>query len=87
MYSMECKKCEKNSHYLIDIYIQNDFPLSFCDKHKNFKPNKLIVWLDRMYHIHYKFPKEYMRIHNVGYREGRYMYFRFKYSQKKLFNW
>ena len=95
----ECKRCERNSwkdfgfrrkansHYQIDIYMQNDFPLEFCDKHKNFKPNKLIVWLDHKYHLHYRFPKHYMRIHKVGYREGKRMYYRFKYAQKKRLNW
>jgi hypothetical protein len=89
MYNMECKRCKNNfskqSHYMIDIYIQNNFPLTFCNKHKNFKPNKLIVWFQHKYHLHYKYPKHYMRIHKVGYREGKLMYYRFKYGQEKIF--
>ncbi len=86
---MDCKRCDKNfgTHYDIDIFIQNGWELNLCEKHKNFKPNKFIVWIHRQYMLYYRFPRHYMRIHKVGYREGRRMYFRFKYQQKKRLNW
>jgi len=87
-YKTECKRCRNNigtrsSHFEIDIFIQNDWDLKFCSKHKNFTPNQLIIWIDSKYHLYYKYPKSYMRIHNITYREARLKYYRFKYSQYK----
>lgn len=82
-----CIKCDKQSHYMIDIYIQNDFPLNLCNKHKNFKPNKVIVWLDHKLHVHYKHPKHYMQVHNISYKEAKLKYYRLKHWQQTTLNW
>jgi len=85
---MRCQRCKdefgfKDSHYMIDIYNQNNFPVTLCKKHKNFKPNKLIVWLDHRWHVHFKFPRTEMRIHNISYREAKNRYYALKYWQSQ----
>ena len=85
---MRCQRCKnefgfKDSHYMIDIYNQNNFPVTLCNKHKNFKPNKLIVWLDHKWHVHFKFPRTQMRIHSITYREAKNKYFALKYWQSQ----
>ena len=73
-----CMKCNNESHYLIHIYNQNNFPTNLCNKHKNFKPNNFIVWIDHKYHLHYVHPKSYMRIHGISYKEAKLKYYTFK---------
>ena len=68
---------------MIDIYNQNNFPVTLCNKHKNFKPNKLIVWLDHKWHVHFKFPRTQMRIHSITYREAKNKYYALKYWQSQ----
>ena len=85
---MKCQRCKdvfgfKDSHYMIDIYNQNNFPVTLCNRHKNFKPNKLIVWLDHKWHVHFKFPRTQMRIHSITYREAKNKYFALKYWQSQ----
>ena len=82
----KCMRCNKDSHYLIQIYMDNGFPISFCDKHKNFKPNKFIVYIDSKYHLHYKFPKHYMRVYKISYNEAKLKYYRLKHWQKETLN-
>ena len=81
-----CMKCNKESHYMIDIYNQNNFPTNLCNKHTNFKPNRLFVWLDHKYHIHYIHPKTYMRIHGISYKQAKLKYYKLKYWQQINFN-
>ena len=85
---MRCQRCKdvfgfKDSHYMIDIYNQNNFPVTLCNRHKNFKPNKLIVWLDHKWHVHFKFPRTQMRIHRITYREAKNKYYALKYWQSQ----
>lgn len=79
-----CLRCDKQNHYMVDIYIQNDFPLNLCDKHKNFKPNRFVVWLQHKYYLHYAFPKHYMEVRGLSYRQAKLQYYKLKYWQREV---
>lgn len=83
---MDCKRCKINgvkmSHYIIQVYLYNGFPINLCDKHKNFKPNKFIVWLDHKWHVHYVFPKYYMQVFDLSYKQAKLKYYKLNIGKK-----
>jgi hypothetical protein len=89
---MKCQRCKdihgfKDNHYDVQIYLDNEWPITLCDKHKNFKPNKLIVWLTHKWYVHYKFPKQYMEIHGISYKEAKLKYYKLKHWQQTTLGW
>ena len=87
---MNCRRCKdiygfRDSHYIFQINIDNNFPIDLCNKHKNFKPNKAIVWLQHKYAIHWTYPRHYMRVKGCSYKQGKLEYYGFKLWQKDTY--
>jgi len=81
---MQCMRCKDkfgsihSNHHMIDMNLQMDFPIDLCNKHRNFKPNKYIVWIESTYFTYWTVPKSNKRIYGDTYKEGLKRYFRFK---------
>lgn len=72
------------SHSMVQINIDNDFPVELCDKHKNFKPNKAIVWMQNMWFVYWRNPRYTMKLHDISYKEALIKYFEFKLWQRQV---
>jgi hypothetical protein len=66
------------------MYIDNGWIVSLCDMHKNFKPNKVIVWMQDMYFVYWKNQRAQMRIHGISFKEALIKNYNFKLWQKEI---
>ena len=73
---MQCMRCKddygkRDNHSMINIHLERGWEINLCNKHQNFKPNKLIVFTEMWWLVHIRYPKTLMQIHNISYRQAK----------------